>query len=155
MVVFRLFVRVCVLSAVAWPPGVHAQAETTKPNAVAEATTTKAENTVSTTEQAAQARREAGAVSPETLAAAKKASREANAKKVRSGGTSTKFGSLEGLADDELVCRNEKKTGSRLVKQACYSVGDIRAYRARLREISSLPGQASAAGLTETRGDGL
>ncbi|MBR9814774.1 hypothetical protein GYB61_13080 [bacterium] len=81
---------------------------------------------------------------------------KAKQKKVKRGGTVTKFGTLEGLDEDEIICRNEKKTGSRLVKQVCYRVGDILAYRKRLDEMGSLPGQRSAAGYSEGPGsDGL
>ena len=100
---------------------------------------------------AAQARREAGAVSPESLAAAKQAARDAESNKVRNGGASAKFGSLEGLDDDELVCRVENKTGSRLKKQACYRVADIRAYRKRLEEMGDLPGQGRQSKQTDGR----
>ena len=100
-------------------------------------------------EDAAQAVREAGAVSPESLAAAKDKDRQRKA--IGSRGNSNKFGSLEGLDGDELVCRVENKTGSRLKKQACYRVADIRAYRKRLEEMGDLPGQDRRSKQTDGR----
>lgn len=118
--------------------------------AFAEQTSKDASNTVEAvkddTAQASQAAanaRAAGAVSPDELAAIKADRRAQQRKAIGSRGTSNKFGSLEGLDGDELVCRVETKTGSRLKKQACYRVADIRAYRKRLEEMGGLPGDGS------------
>lgn len=136
-----------------WAAAPIALADDDTADAVVEAAESTAGKATQQTEDAAQAAREARAVSPESLAAAKQKAKQRKA--IGSRGNSNKFGSLEGLDGDELVCRVETKTGSRLKKQACYRVADIRAYRERLKEIGSLPGQRSAAGLTETPGDGL
>lgn len=63
------------------------------------------------------------------------------------------FGSLEGMDDNDLVCRIEAKKGSHLKTEQCYTVGSIRAYRRQLAARGDLPGLRARQGSLQTGGE--